>query len=85
MNGTTSFRMVNTSDSNREFELTGLTTAEVLSVDNALKVITTDEADTNRIADLTNKQWFRLVQGDNVINVYSVCSLQIVSQFPIML
>jgi len=81
----TTFKMVNTSDSNREFEFTGLETTEVLSVNNALKYITTDEADTNRIADLTDKQWFRLVQGDNVINVYADCTLQIVSQFPIML
>lgn len=84
---TTTFKMVNTSDSNREFELTGLEIGEELYVDNELKVINTDEPNTNRINDLTNKQWFRLVQGDNIINVYSYAgaSLQIVSQFPVML
>ena len=85
MNGSTSFRMVNTSDSNREFELDTVTTNEQLVIDNKLKYIETDEVDTNRIANLTDKRWFRLVQGDNVINVHSLCALQIVCQFPIML
>lgn len=80
----TSIRIVNTSDSNREFELTNLELLEELYVDNELKVINTDEPNTNRINDLTNKQWFRLVQGDNILNVYSTCTLQIVSQFPVM-
>lgn len=81
----TSFKMINTSDSNRIFELTNLELLEELYVDNDLKVINTSEADTNRIADLTDKRWFRLVQGDNDINVYSTCALTIVCQFPIML
>lgn len=83
--GATSFKIINTSDSNRVFELTGLDTSEQLYIDNELKVINTSSAGENRIADLTNKQWFRLVQGTNVLQIYGTSSVRFEYQFPIMI
>jgi len=80
----TSFKIINTSDSNREFGLTGLDTSEQLYIDNELKVINTNSTGENRIADLTNKQWFRLVQGDNALQIYGTSSVTFVCQYPIM-
>lgn len=57
------FTLVNTSDSSRSFELTGLTAGEILTVDNDRGILTSDTG-LLRMPNF-NKSWFRLVPGRN--------------------
>ena len=56
--------VTNTSDSDREFTLTGLLANEVLTIDNDRGILSTDQPDLLRM-DKFNKNWFRLVSGRN--------------------
>lgn len=78
------FKLINTSDNNRVFELTSLSSSEQVYIDNKLKIINTNIPDTNRINNLSNKQWFRLVSGTNLIQVYGLGTITFECQFPIM-
>ena len=79
----TSFSIENLSDNNRLFEFTGLTGGETVSVDNDRKIIITDIAETYRLANF-NKNWLRLLYGENVLRITGKVELQIKMQFPIV-
>jgi phage-related protein len=79
-----SIKIVNTSDSNRVFEITGLDALEELYIDNELKIINSSVASVNRFATLTSKQWLRLVKGENILRIDTLCDLVIQCQYPIL-
>jgi len=79
-----SIKLVNKSDNNRIFEITSLNTLEELYIDNNLKIINSSVSNANRFENLINKQWFRLVKGENKIDVYTTCNLNIQCQYPIL-
>jgi hypothetical protein len=79
-----SIKIVNTSDSNRVFEITGLDALEELYIDNELKIINSSVTGANRFATLTSKQWLRLIKGSNVLRIDTTCDLVIQCQYPIL-
>lgn len=60
--------ITNSSDDDREFEITGLAAGEVLTVNNDLGILTSS-LDIRRLGNF-NKNFFRLVQGKNEFNIY---------------
>jgi len=80
----TSFKITNTSDSNRIFEITGCELLEELFVDNDLKIINSNQLNVDRFATLTSKRWLRLVKGSNVLTINTTADVTITCQYPIM-
>lgn len=78
----TEIKLENLSDNGRIFEFIDLNIGEELYIHNRKKQIESNVA-INRLANLFNKNWFRLVDGVNEIKVYNKCMLQIRTQFPI--
>lgn len=78
---TTSVTFTNTSDSNRLTSFTGLTVGETVYVDNQKKQIISSLS--NYLYDDFNKNWLRLIQGDNKITVVGKCTLTFRMQFPV--
>lgn len=77
----TNVKLVNTSDGNREFTFTGLTANEGVYIDNEFKQI---ETDSGAIAlSKFNKNWFRLVYGQNIIQCYYPATIKFVCQYPV--
>jgi phage-related protein len=62
-----SIQLVNTSDANRTFVISGLSGNEVITFNNDLQIISSSTG-LKRLSTF-NKQWFRLVRGKNVINL----------------
>lgn len=79
----TGIKFVNTSDSNREFEFTELSTEETVTVDNLYGDIVSNTG-LNRYPKF-NKNWFRLTTGNNVITVTGKCLLTITAKYPIII
>lgn len=61
------FTITNTSDDDRIFSFTGLLSNEVVTVNNSLQIVTSSTG--LRRLSLFNKNFFRLVQGLNVLTV----------------
>ena len=80
----TSLSIVNLSDGLRTFSFSGLNTSEEIYVDNDKQRIITSVANTYRL-DKFNKNWLRLVQGANRLQITGKCTLQIRCQFPMAL
>ncbi|MGL5766844.1 MAG: phage tail domain-containing protein [Sarcina sp.] len=57
----------NVSDNNRMPKFTGLSVGEVITIDNNLQIVTSSLR--NNILPNFNKQWFRLVQGTNTLEL----------------
>lgn len=76
-------RIVNGSDSGRIFEITGLSAGEVVTIDNALKIVS-GTVHTNIISGLTNKNWFRLKNGSNSLSITTLGTVTITAQYPIL-
>jgi phage-related protein len=81
VNSGTSVSFTNTSDSNRVTSFSGLTTAEVLYVNNEKKQLVSSTA--NYRYDGFNKNWLRLVQGVNTISVTGNATIEFRTQFPV--
>lgn len=79
----TSFKLVNLSDGGREFEFTGLSKGEIISVDNKNKFIKTSLPLAYRYENF-NKKWLRLLQGVNRIEVTGKVRIKIKAQYPII-
>lgn len=61
-----SFTLVNDTDNGRSFELSNIGGDEIITVDNARKIIISSK-DIRRLSDF-NKKWFRLLPGKNQIS-----------------
>jgi len=77
----TGINLINTSDGNRAFTFTELSVGESLYIDNDLYQIISS-TDSPRINDF-NKNWFRLVRGNNIIQCTTPCTIQYTCQYPI--
>lgn len=79
----TSFKIINHSNNGEVFEFTGLTIGETICIDNLNKRIKSSLG----IARLTNfnKKWFNLIYGQNDVEVFGACILDMKYQFPISL
>jgi predicted phage tail component-like protein len=77
----TAVELVNLSDGGYTFSFTDLSVGEVLTIDNQKRKLTSDTAD-NRF-DKFNRNWFRLKQGVNNIQVTGKCTIIFRMQFPI--
>jgi hypothetical protein len=75
--------VINTSDSNRLFQLSPVQNGEQLYIDNSIKYITSSVG-TNRLTSLTSYQWLRLVRGTNILSVTTNCDIVIECQYPIL-
>jgi len=79
----TSFILTNLSDGGRQFEFTSLTSGETIYINNESGTIISD-LDLNRLPNLTDKKFFRLVYGVNQIQVTGEMILKIRYQYPII-
>ena len=79
-----SMSIVNLDDGMRKFEFSGLINNEQIYVDNGKQRIITSVANTYRLNKF-NKNWLRLIQGANRLQVTGKCILQIRCQFPMAL
>jgi len=79
-NNATNFKLINTSDGNRETSFTNLTANEILFIDNDLEKIETQSGAL--VLSKFNENFFRLVKGNNIIQCYYPCLIQFVCQFP---
>ena len=77
----TAITLTNITDGNRVFQFTNLSVGESLYVDNQKKILTSD-TENYRFSNF-NKNWLRLLYGDNDIEVNGKCSLRVKMQFPI--
>jgi predicted phage tail component-like protein len=83
MVGSTAISLKNLSDGGRIFSFTGLNTDETVYVSNqeGYRFVKSD-TNLNRLGNF-NKNWLRLAQGVNRIEVTGQCKIQLRSQFPI--
>nr|DAZ00488.1 MAG TPA: distal tail protein [Caudoviricetes sp.] len=82
-NGTDSIKIINHSDNDRTFEFTGLPQSYFLEieVDNENGVIT-NNMDLN-LYPYFNFEFFKLICGDNSLEVVGDCKLEITCEFPV--
>ena len=73
--------ITNTSDSSRLTSFGGLTTGEVIYVDNNKKQIISDL--DNLLYDDFNKNWLRFIQGNNSLDIVGNCTIEFRIQYPI--
>lgn len=79
--GASEFRIVNKSDSNREFVLTNLPSGEIsIFVDNNEGIIRDETSGTN-LYERFNLSFFRMVQGDNELEITGDGTLTIMGRF----
>lgn len=83
------FNMLNSNDitivnltTGEDFIFTGLEIGENVYVDNALKQIETDKADTYRLSNF-NKKWLRLVKGVNRLEIIGEVNVVFRGSYPI--
>jgi phage-related protein len=81
VNSGTSVSFTNTTDDNRVTSFSGLTTGEVLYVNNEKKQLISSTS--NYRYDGFNKNWLRLVQGVNTISVTGNATIMFRTQFPV--
>ena len=82
-NGGSSLKIVNSSDSNREFKFTGLPTGSALTIyiDNENRVITNSLG--LNLFPYFNFNFFRLKRGENSLVITGSCTVNIISEFPV--
>lgn len=78
----TGVTLTNLSDSNRIFQLSSLAVSESVYINNAQKEIVSDTG-FNRLSNIYNYQFLRLVYGLNRITVDESCIIQFKCQYPI--
>jgi phage-related protein len=81
--GSSFVSIVNHSDANREFSLTGLPNGSILevNVDNENGVIT-NNLGINAYENF-NFNFFRLVRGDNRLSITGSCNIDLICEFPV--
>jgi phage-related protein len=79
----TSFELINLSDNNNNLKFDNLLYNETIYVDNQKRIIVTSEGDVvNRYSNF-NKNWLRLKQGVNNIQVNGNCIIKFRQHFPV--
>lgn len=78
----TSFILKNRSNNDEIFSLTELVAGETLIIENEYNRITSTVSDA-RISHLVNRNWFKLVEGENSIQVYNPLILTVDCLFPV--
>lgn len=78
----TGLTLKNLSDEGREFKFTGLNLKETVYVNNDRKRIISDIGGVYRLNEF-NKNWLRLKQGRNIIEVAGACIIETRMQFPL--
>lgn len=79
----TGFKLKNLSNNNEEFEFSNLNVGEVIYINNQKKQIISS---TNLYRfDNFNKKWFKLIYGQNRIEVTGKVKIDVRSQFPIVI
>lgn len=81
VNSGTSVTFTNTSDNSRVSSFTGLSVGETLYINNEKKQLISSTG--NYRYSGFNKNWLRLAQGSNTINVVGDVSIQFRTQFPV--
>lgn len=76
LSGTTTFSIKNLTDNGREFKFTELLDGETVSIDNQRKLIISDR-NVSRYSKF-NKQWLRLLKGNNRLEISGNCTVEIV-------
>lgn len=66
--------IVNTSDANRSFKITGLSTGEVITIGGKTQSLVSS-TEINRLENF-NKHWFRLKDGSNVLTVIGSATIK---------
>jgi len=75
--------IINTTDAGRIFNITGLTSGEVVTINNDLQVVT-GTVSTGIVGNLTNHNWFRLKNGVNSLSITTLGTVVITAQYPIL-
>lgn len=81
VNSGTSFTLTNATDANRATTITGLTASEIVYLNNSKKQLISSTG--NYRYSTFNKNWFRLLQGNNTINVTGTVGIVFRTQFPV--
>lgn len=79
----TSVKIVNTSDSNRVFEISACAIGETIVVNGTNKTIT-GTVTSNLIGVMTGHLWPRLIVGTNSLRFDKTCTCRITTQYPIL-
>jgi hypothetical protein len=79
----TGFTIINNSDGGRQFGFQNLDLLEQLYVNNRLKQIESSTGEYRLSNMLYNKNWLRLLAGNNVFTIDNPCILQLSCQYPI--
>lgn len=66
-----------------DFEITGLATNETVVIDNL--ILTVENLNGENIFSKCNRNWFKLLPGENEYNVNGYCEIEILCEFPIVL
>jgi phage-related protein len=74
--------ITNITDNGNTFSFEGLYVGETVYVDNTKKIIKSDQFNKFRYNEF-NKKWFRLLYGENQIQITGKCILRVRSSFPI--
>lgn len=77
------FKIVNVKDRNRETIVEDLLKNENFFIDNEFKIIKSGVPQRNLFKRF-NRNWFRILPGENEIEVYGKCILRIKTQYPIL-
>jgi phage-related protein len=78
----TSVQLVNTSDGNYTSSFTSVANNETIYIDNQKRIIISSVSGANRLNNF-NKNWFRLKNGINNIQVTGTCTIKLKSHFPV--
>ena len=78
------FKLINLSNDNKEFIFTGLRRDEIISVDNENRIILSSYSAHINPYGSFNKNWLELVYGENQLQIFGKCAINIQCQFPIM-
>jgi len=66
--------IINTSDADRSFKITGLSTGEVITISGKTQLLTSSTT-LNRLGNF-NKHWFRLRDGTNVLSIIGSATIE---------
>jgi phage-related protein len=80
--GNTGFTLTNTTNANNIFGFTGLTANETITIYSDKSKIKSSTGQP-RISNLINKNWFKLVPGNNYISINTPMTLTVTEEYPI--
>jgi predicted phage tail component-like protein len=83
---TTGFSIINNTDKGREFKFTGLTPLEIVYTNNETRnIISSLESTDIYRYDNFNKNWLRLLCGENILKISGGCKVKVRNNFPLMI